>query len=411
MVIQLDRCYKITFKNSEEGAGANFSLLDGFYEVVRSYGWNELMGARIDLQENLLDHAGITDTTLIRTLQTNWVNDAFYYCIGMDRDRQIWVPESIIKGYPEPRIGSYKKLGLVLDLGVFANSEDFSTLGKDIMKYLKSNYGIDRPDATVTVYGNQWMTVEDYENTDLRRKVIQGLAYTNQSVLVRPSNDFVVTRVAFETPVIIAKENEEIQPGAISESINVTYGIDMATIPESADDTINRWFFVDDPEEGADDDVLEENTAIETTLNENFTAKVLSHIRLSTRLKKESYAWVDSNGNHVYTKQIEPTSGTAVYIDSTCMNTIDQGVGTYNGPTSSEEATIIVGSGVNAKTYTFDKDVNYIKVDIGYRCRNTKVGIESPYSQAIKYAYENMALRQKIAALEEYIATQAESNN
>ena len=411
MVIQLDRCYKITFKNREEGAGANFTLLDGFYEVVRSYGWNELMGARIDLQENLLDHAGITDTTLIRTLQTNWVNDAFYYCIGMDRDRQIWVPESIIKGYPEPRIGSYKKLGLVLDLGVFANSEDFSTLGKDIMKYLKSNYGIDRPDATVTVYGNQWMTVEDYENTDLRRKVIQGLAYTNQSVLVRPSNDFVVTRVAFDTPVIIAKENEEIQPGAISESINVTYGIDMVTIPESSDDTINRWFYIDEPEEGVDDDVLEENTQIETTLNDNFTAKVLSHIRLSTRLKKESYAWVDNNGNHVYTKQLEPASGTAVYIDSTCVNTIDQSVGTYNGPTSSEEATIIVGSGVNAKTYTFDKDVNYIKVDIGYRCRNTKVGIESPYSQAIKYAYENMALRQKIAALEEYIATQAESNN
>lgn len=401
MVIQLDRCYKITFKTNTEGAGANFSLLDGFYEVVRSYGWNELMGARIDLQKNLLDHAGITDTTLIRTLQANWVNDAFYYCIGMDQDRQIWVPESIIKGYPEPRIGSYKKLGLVLDLGVFANSDDFSTLGKDIMKYLKSNYGIDRPDATLMVYGNQWMTVEDYNNTDLRRKVIQGLAYTSQSVLVRPSDDFEETRVEFETPVIISKETEEIQPGAISESINVTYGIDMTTIPESNDDTINRWFFTDP------DDVLLENTRIETTLNDNFTAKVLSHIRLSTKLKKDSYAWVDSNGNRVYTKKIAPPANTPVYIDSTCVNALDQTVGTYTGPTSSSEATIII----NTKTYTFDKETNYIKVDIGYRCRNTRVGIESPYSQAIKYAYENMALRQRIAALEEYITTQAESTN
>lgn len=401
MVIQLDRCYKITFKTNTEGAGANFSLLDGFYEVVRSYGWNELMGARIDLQKNLLDHAGITDTTLIRTLQTNWVNDAFYYCIGMDQDRQIWVPESIIKGYPEPRIGSYKKLGLVLDLGVFANSDDFSTLGKDIMKYLKSNYGIDRPDATLMVYGNQWMTVEDYNNTDLRRKVIQGLAYTSQSVLVRPSDDFEETRVEFETPVIISKETEEIQPGAISESINVTYGIDMTTIPESNDDTINRWFFADP------DDVLLENTRIETTLNDNFAAKVLSHIRLSIKLKKDSYAWVDSNGNRIYTKKIAPPANTPVYIDSTCVNALDQTVGTYTGPTSSSEATIII----NTKTYTFDKEANYIKVDIGYRCRNTRVGIESPYSQAIKYAYENMALRQRIAALEEYITSQAESTN
>lgn len=403
MVIQLDRSYKITFKNSEEGAGADFTQLDGFYEVVRSYGWNELMGARIDLQKNLLDHAGITDTTLIRTLQANWINDAFYYCIGMDRDRQIWVPESIIKGYPDPRIGSYKKLGLVLDLGVFANSDDFSSLGKDIMKYLKSNYGIDRPDATIMVYGNEWMTVEDYNNTDLRRKHIQGLAFTTQSVLIRPSDEFVDTRVAFTRPVIISKEDEEIQIGAISESIHITHGFDMATIPESTEEDIPCWFY-------EEEDILEENTAIETSLNTNFTAVVLSHVKLHTKFKKESYKWVDSFGNVVYTKRLAPTVNSAVYTDELCSAAIAQTVGTYNAPTSTSEATIIVGSGATAKTYLFDKQSNYEKVDIGYRCRNTKVGIESPYSQAIKYAYENMALRQKITALEE-ILTQASGSN
>lgn len=404
MVIQLDRCYKITFKGTEEGAGANFTILDGFYEVVRSYGWNELMGARIDLQKNLLEHAGITDTTLIRTLQTNWVNDAFYYCIGMDRDRQIWVPESIIKGYPDPRIGSYKKLGLVLDLGVFADSDDFSTLGKDIMKYLKSNYGIDRPDATVMVYGNQWMTNEEYLNTDLRRKSVQGLAFTTQSVLIRPSADLVETRVAFTTPKILTAEGAEPQLGAISESINVTYGFDMASIQESSDDSVVRWYYTND-------DILVANTAIETSLNNDFTANVLSHIRLVTKFKKDSYMWTDNNGNHVYTKVITPATNTPVYIDATCVNTVSQTVGNYVGPTSSAEASIILGSGANAHTYTFNKENNYIKVDIGYRCRNTRVGQESPYSQAIKYAYENMALRQRIAALEEHIVTQAASEN
>lgn len=403
MVIQLDRSYKITFRNSEEGAGADFSLLDGFYEVVRSYGWNELMGARIDLQKYLLDHAGITDTTLIRTLQTKWVNDAFYYCIGMDQDRQIWVPESIIKGYPEPRIGSYKKLGLVLDLGVFANSDDFSTLGKDIMKYLKSNYGIDRPDATVMVYGNQWMTVEDFENTDLRRKAIQGLAYTTQSELIRPSEDFTETRVEFTRPVILSKKGESIQIGAISESIHVTYGFDMKSIPESNNEDIDCWYY-------DNDDILVENTEIEASLNSDFTATVLSHVRLRTKLKKESYKWVASDGNVLYTRQITPVVDGALYIDETCTNVIPQTVAVYNGPTSTTEATVIIGNGPTAKTYMFDKAANYIKVDIGYRCRNTRVGIESPYSQAIKYAYENMALRQRIAALEEYIETQAASS-
>ena len=404
MVIQLDRCYKITFKNGNEGAGANFSLLDGFYEVVRSYGWNELMGARIDLQKDLLDHAGITDTTLIRTLQTKWVNDAFYYCIGMDQDRQIWVPESIIKGYPDPRIGSYKKLGLVLDLGVFANSEDFSTLGKDIMKYLKANYGIDRPDATVMVYGNQWMTDEEYNNTDLKRKSIQGLAFTTQEVLIRPSEDFTTNRIEFTKPIILAKENENIAIGAISESIHVTYGIDMASIPESDDEEINRWFYTSD-------DVLVENTEIETSLNPNFTASILSHIRLCTKIKKESYTWIDSKGNRVYTNELTPQENSTVYIDSTCINPIDQSVSLYSAPTSNEEATIIIGSGTSAKTYTFDKESNYIKISIGYRCRNTRVKFPSPYSQAIEYAYENMALRTKIKDLEEFIASELSNTN
>lgn len=404
MVIQLDRCYKITFKGTEEGAGANFTLLDGFYEVVRSYGWNELMGARIDLQKNLLDHAGITDTTLIRTLQANWINDAFYYCIGMDQDRQIWVPESIIKGYPDPRIGSYKKLGLVLDLGVFANSDDFSTLGKDIMKYLKSNYGIDRPDATVMVYGNQWMTMEEYNNTDLRRKAIQGLAYTTQSELIRPSDELTETRIAFTVPKILTDDGAEPQLGAISESINITYGFDMTSIPESNSANMVRWCY-------DSEDVLLENTRIEVSLNTEFTAKILHHVRLFTKFKKDSYMWTDIAGNHVYTRVLAPAANTPVYVDATCTNTINQTVGTYSAPTNREEASIIIGSGASAHTYTFDKENNYIKVDIGYRCRNTRVGQESPYSQAIKYAYENMALRQKIAALEEHIVTQAASEN
>lgn len=406
MVIQLDRCYKINFKTKEEGGGANFSLLDGFYEVVRSYGWNELMGAGIDLQKNLLDHAGIVDTTALRTLQTNWINDAFYLCIGMDQDRQIWVPESIIKGYPEPRIGSYKKLGLVLDLGVFANKSDFETLGKEVMDYLRANYGIDRPDATLMVYGNEWMTVEEYENTDLQRKHIQGKAFTHHKLKVRPSTDLTVTEVEFGTPVILAREGEQIQPGAFSNSINVVYGIDLKGIPEGSETSDEPcWFYTST-------DIDNEATTIERESEANLTAKILKSINLMTKFVSPSYKWVSTRGNTLYTNTLAPTTASNIFSSELCDNNSkieNRVIGNVTAKTETSEATIVVdnidtnGEIVNDTTevFTFDIGSNYVEVDISYRCRNTGISATSPYSLALKYAYENKELRRRVVALQQ----------
>lgn len=399
MVIQLDRCYKINFKSQEDGGGANFSLLDGFYEVVRSYGWNELTGAGIDLQKNLLDHAGIVDTTTIRSLQTNWINDAFYLCIGMDQDRQIWVPESIIKGYPEPRIGSYKKLGLLFDLGVFANQEDFATLGKDIMRYLRTNYGIDKPDATLMIYGNEWMTIEDYENTDLRRKHLQGKVFVNTKRRIRPSTEFITTKVEFGKPIILTKD-EEIQPGAISDSIKVVYGLDLKDIPEGNIDLEEQCWYYED----TNDYIDREATSIEQMLDSTNPAFILKSINVKTKFTAESYKWCCGD-NVLYTSELTPSENSAVYSSPLCdtaSQLCDKSglevtyilVDSYTPPNELSEAAIDVGG----NTYVFDTS-NYIEIDVGYRCRNTKINSESPYSIALKYAYENKKLRQRIDAL------------
>ena len=404
MVIQLDRCYKINFKNREEGGGANFSLLDGFYEVVRSYGWNELMGSGIDLQKNLLDHAGISDTTAIRTLQVNWINDAFYLCIGMDKDRQIWVPESIIKGYPEPRIGSYKKLGLVLDLGVFANKSDFETLGKDIMDYLRVNYGIDRPDATVMIYGNEWMTVKDYEDTDLQRKHIQGKAFSHIKLHIRPSENLTSTVVNFNDPAIVISDGEELQPGAYSNSINIVYDTDIKRIPEGSESLEDQcWFYVAD-------DIDTEATTIERTSESGLTAVILKSISIKTKFMAPSYKWISERRNAIYTDVLSPTTESSIYSSELCdtssliSNRIIAGV-TQNS--SEAEASMSIST-INAngetvgdpEVYTFDTESNYVEVDVGYRCRNTGVKAENSYSLALKYAYENKELKRRIAALE-----------
>lgn len=393
MIIRLDQCYKINFKTLDDGAGANFSLLNGFYEVVRCYGWNELNGAGIDLQANLLAYAGITDDTALSTLQQSWTSDSFYYCIGMDQDRQIWVPESIIKGYPDPRIASYKKIGLIFDLGLFANKEDFSTLGAELIKYLKSNYGIDDADASIVVHGNEWKTIAEFEEQDTKRKSLQGLVFTTQHNELAPSDSLVDVKITFTDPVILAKKNENIIPGAISDSIGITYGLELNRIPFGASDSETQcWFY-------KEEDVLPNNTELEQLLNINFNAVVLRAIYVKTNLTRSSYAWVSSSAKTIYTKSMSPSVGAITYTDKTTVN--EQGsVSSIIGATSVDA---IVVDGVE---FTFNDSANSTQIDISYRCRNTKVKYESPYSAAIKYGYENINLRQRIAALEEIIENQ-----
>lgn len=396
MVIQLDRCYRILFKTTDDGAGADFSVLNGFYEVVRSYGWNELNGAGVDLQKNLLDLAGIVDSSALRTLQQNWTNDAFYYCIGMDQDRQVWVPESIIKGYPDPRIGSYKKLGLVLELGVFANAEDFSTMGEELVEHLKSNYGIEAPKGTVTVYGNQWLTNQDFEAMDVKRKSLQGLVHVKQTASIPASDSLITTVITFDTPVILSKENEEIIRGAISDSISILYGLDFGNIPSgSVDSTTPCWYYTDD-------DILANNTEIEQALNINFNAVVLGAIRVKSKFQKTFYAW-NLADKTVYTEDLNPVVGDRFFSDYNLIN--DAGV--ISAVTMNETDTSRVDSFADSSStpivYTKNDSVNATSIRISYRCRNSKVLYKSPLSEAIHYAYENIRLRQRIAALEELV--------
>lgn len=404
MVIQLDRSYKITFKTEEDGAGADFSILDGFYEVVRSYGWNELNASGIDLQEMLLDHAGIVDKTAIRTLQQNWANDAFYYCIGMDQDRQIWVPESIIKGYPDPRIGSYKKLMLTIDLGVFANPEDFSTMGREIMNYLRSNYGIDRPDGVVAAYDTQWMTVKEYEDTDSNRQGAQGLIYVNNQTVI-PCGDHI------DSPFVLVFDEKpnggsEIPPnyrylgkpvpdapgidpivGAFSETIRISYGDGFEDIKQGKyDDTEPCWYF-------EDEDVLSANAEIESALNRSFTGTVLKQIRLKSNFKKPFYVWQSETGAILFTNSRTPAVGDLVYTDRTLLNE----AGSISAVTTSAIK-------VNDVDYSYYTAANQIYITVGYRCRNVKtINHSSSYSDAIRYAYQNIKLKQRIAALEEML--------
>ena len=422
MVIQLDRSYKINFKTEEDGAGADFSVLDGFYEVVRSYGWNELNASGIDLQESLLDHAGIADKTAIRTLQQNWANDAFYYCIGMDKDRQIWVPESIIKGYPDPRIGSYKKLMLTIDLGVFANPEDFSTMGKEIMNYLRSNYGIDRPDGIVAAYGNQWMTVKEYEETDSRRQAGQGLVYVQTQTAIPagdhtgdeyilvfndpPNGEEIPENVRYLGAPPVSDPTQIAIVGAFSDTIRISYD-GFEYIPYVANSGNNPdepcWYYNDTTlsPNNNNGDVLINNYTIETALNKQFTGTVLHRIRLKPNFTKPFYVWKNGDGGLIFTKSNNPKDGDGAFSDRTLLNEI----GVIESFTD-QSVTVTLSSSNSDVVYNYYTAANQVLITIGYRCRQINKKTRSSYSDALNYAYANLELKQRIAALEEMLTQQ-----
>lgn len=403
MIIQLDNSYKISFKGKGAAVnGVDFTVLDGFYEVLRAYGWGELYASGIDLNESLMKPAGITDTSVLLNLQESWINDTFYFCVGMDTDRQIWVPSSIISGYPDPRIASYKKLALAIKLGVFASANDFELLGKDIMNYLRAHYCIDQPDGIISIYGNQWMTTEDYNSLDTKRKCYQGLAFTSEKATIPASasaTNFITTTVNFTKPKVVSNDVEDTVLGAIADTISVIIGSSMNALPQgTVSSTSACWYFI---------------PTCYAWKNGNVVAySKSSRVAVGTKLFSTSDLTTVKGTITGVIPAVDSTPASVSVTESS-----DNTVATYTRDASLDVAGDVLEDSTELEqklNVTFDGNIlksirvktaflEATQLNITYRFRNKRPGMTSAYTEVINYAYENIALKQRITELEEVV--------
>jgi hypothetical protein len=126
---------------------------------------------------------------------------------------------------------------------------------------------------------------------------------------------------------------------------------------------------------------------------------------LRIALNKTSIKWVSEDGTTVYTGP-EPFLDVAVdeegnllvqiFTDSKLTSVKDRKI-----KTASDDGKSFTD--MNDVVFNYDTVTNSIPIHINYRHRNLRIGKESAYVQALNYAYENIKLKSKIAALEELL--------
>lgn len=161
MLIVPDHVYNFQFKSL-------FSALDGIYRVISLLSYAELLDQGIDLHDATYEPHGMsdqfdTDLDKIRSgklVKIRAVNnpDSIYF-----------IPEHLIDGTPDGSVQQYHQLGLAVDLGIFADAEQLSTIRNEIDQVLSTMLGVTTSSLIYTV-DDVWLTKTDYRDLELARQ-------------------------------------------------------------------------------------------------------------------------------------------------------------------------------------------------------------------------------------------------
>jgi hypothetical protein len=146
-----------------------FSILNSIYFVERVLTYNDLVNEEIDLFEGLYALIGMSQPTYESEL-SRYINDVFYKLRDSNTHKVLWVPESIILGYPNPNVFEYSKVQLLTNLGTFDDPDTLLAIQNIIADTIKANLGSGHvkylqlgvePPTTITYDGDDYALQTD----------------------------------------------------------------------------------------------------------------------------------------------------------------------------------------------------------------------------------------------------------
>ena len=115
MNLTINKHYELTFDSTEN---QDFSGLNGIYFVARTLVYKDIVLEGIDMVEFLYGRVDKNEADWERDV-VNYINDVFYQLISTADESVVWVPVSLLVGFPNAEVKEYKKVMLTTDLGVF----------------------------------------------------------------------------------------------------------------------------------------------------------------------------------------------------------------------------------------------------------------------------------------------------
>lgn len=161
MSVNVGWTYKFTFTN-------DFSSLNGVYSVVKIYTYDELINDGIDLNEGLYAHVGKTAVELDTDVHL-YRNEDIYKLVNPDDSAVIYyVPYPILITIPDPNIKKYTKLVLGVNLGIFDNQDQLTSVVNTLQEILSKTVGISETPQLFSV-GHKWLTPDEYSDIEAQR--------------------------------------------------------------------------------------------------------------------------------------------------------------------------------------------------------------------------------------------------
>lgn len=155
---------------------SDFNKINGIYTVTKIMTFDEMLDDGIDLVATLYSAVDKTDEQY-QTEYVNYSNEDVFKLTSVDKtfeDQPVvyYVPVPLIAERPDARIQEYGKLGLMVDLGVFADQDQLSYLSSFILEQIQAATGI-KSQVELVAYKTVWMEEAEYERLQQEREALK----------------------------------------------------------------------------------------------------------------------------------------------------------------------------------------------------------------------------------------------
>jgi len=161
MLVIPDYVYKFTFKSA-------LSVLNGIYRVTGVFSYAELFTLNIDLYKTTYGPNGIAEPVFEADLDIIRLGEIAKLVHIDDPNNIQYIPFHMFAEVPDGSIQRYFQIGIVVDLGIYDNAEQLSTLKSEIEQTVEAMTGIDN-NALIYTIKNTWMSIPEYQVIDTTR--------------------------------------------------------------------------------------------------------------------------------------------------------------------------------------------------------------------------------------------------
>jgi len=164
MLIVPGHVYNFKFKSL-------LSSLDGIYQVSSLLSYGELIEADIDLLDTTYEAYGLTEEDFENDLDLIRAGKVIKLVSVTDPDSIQFVPEHLLSEVPDGSVQKYYHLGLAIDLGIFDDAEQLTTLKDEIDQLIQAKAGVTNSSLIYSI-DDAWMSVADFKSLQDAREVI-----------------------------------------------------------------------------------------------------------------------------------------------------------------------------------------------------------------------------------------------